>query len=178
MVILGFGCAGKGDEPVSHKPPDSTKGTFAFVEKDAKKGVLRGTYTLKGYTIKFEVIRGAETPPEAVKIYPGVASHQIDVRVCDAENYCFINGTGGHGLADSSWITPNQERQPASEEASQNFRATWGLHQEIDMQATGTFSGLEEEVSMLKFATDQPPDTQQGIPPEYDPLHKYTPVSL
>lgn len=177
-VLFGLGCSGKIENTSSQEAPSSeATGTLTWIEKDPIKGVIRGTYSLDQHEIKFEVLRGEETPESAKKIYPGVASHAIDIRVCDAQNFCFINGAGGHALQESTWISPDQNREPTSEEAAKNFQAVWALHQTLKQEPTETYAGLEEEISALDFATNQPPETTNGIPPEYDPLHRYTPSS-
>lgn len=177
LVMFGVGCGGRVEPAREQSAEREQVGTISFVEKDAQKGVLRGTYALDGYTIKFEVLRGAETPPDAMKIYPAVTSHAIEVRVCDEQNFCFINGTGGHGMTSSTWITENPNYEPSTDESEKNFKSLWELHQDLDLQASGTFDGLNEELQSLKDASNQPPDTWKGVPPEYDPLHKYTPSS-
>lgn len=173
-MIFGFGCSGRVEEAPQEgniSPAESTTGTLVFVEKDATKGILRGTYTLEGHEIKFEVIRGEATPPEAMKIYPGVTSHSIDVRLCGAHNFCFINGAGSHSLANDDWIQQDINYEPTSEDSIKNFKSAWGLHNDLDRQATGTFDGLIEEVQILKEATNQPPETINAIPEEYDPYN-------
>lgn len=170
LVIFGVGCGGAVEEPqkVAEVAP---AGTITFAEKDPEKGILRGSYEHQGYVIRFEVIRGAKTPQQALLIYPGVTSHSIDVRICDSQNYCFINGAGGHALADESWIKEDSTKDPTTEQSEQNFESVWGLHNDLDLQPIGTFDGLTEEVQSLKDASNQPPDTWKGIPPEYDPYH-------
>jgi hypothetical protein len=177
LVIFGAGCGGNVEEPQKVIEDREPAGTITFVEKDAMRGVIRGTYNLEGYETRFEVIRGDATPPEAMNIYPGVTSHSIDVRVCDSQNFCFINGTSGHGLTSSDWIIEDSNREPTSDESAKNFKNIWSLHQEISRAPTGTFDGLEEEIQSLLDATNQPPESTNGIPPEYDP-YQLKPKSL
>jgi len=173
LTIFGVGCGGQVEESSrTETMTPATVGTLAFETKDPQTGVVRGTYEYQGHRIKFEVIRGEKTPLEALLIYPGVTSHSIDVRVCDDHDYCFINGAGGHTLADQSWIQENQNDVPTGDRGLKNFQTAWELRNDLGKQPLGAFDGLEEEIQSLKDATNQPPDTWQGIPPEYDPLHK------
>jgi hypothetical protein len=168
LVIFVIGCGGNVEEPRQDTERE-TAGTITYTEKNPENGILRGTYTRNDHTISFEVIRGEETSPEAMLIYPGVTSHSIDVRICDESGFCFINGAGGHALADER---ERSERLPTSEASRKNFESAWALHGDLDLQIDGTFDGLEEEVQSLKDATNQPPDTWRGIPPEFDPLNQ------
>lgn len=164
LITLGAGCAGKTNSTTEQQ----AAGVLTFAEKDASKGILRGTYELQGNTITFNVVRGEATTAETKQIYPGVTSHSIDVQICDPNGFCFINGASGHALTKST----STNNVPDGAQALKNFQATWALHNDLEKQDVKTFIGLNEELQSLEDASNQPPDTWSGPPPEFDPLNK------
>lgn len=169
LVIFGFGCGGNVEGPGTESESVSA-GTITYTELNPDLGIIRGEYAYHDHVIRFDVTRGEETPPEALLVYPGIASHEVSVRICDTEGFCFINGTGGHGFEDTGEVDPS-ETTPSSERSYKNFESAWSLHGDLTVPSIEMPNGLEEETRALFDATNQPPDTWQHIPPEYDPLN-------
>jgi len=165
IVILGVGCGGRADEQdTSNHSTETTStasGALSLTAKDPEKGLLSGTFEYNGYTIRFDVARGEEME----KFYQseGNPTHQIDARLCDERHYCFFEQAGGHAFANSDWISNNENNSPTSEQALQNNRTTWQLHQHLLSIGKNGFLGLEEEYQVLLYSTDIPPE-EWGLP--------------
>lgn len=160
LVIFGVGCGGAVEEPqkVTEVAPE---GTLTFTAKDPEKGLLSGTFEYDGYTIRFDVARG----PEMAWWYQtkGNPIHQSDARLCDMRHYCFHERAGGHAFADPDWVPINENNSPTSEQAIQNSRTTWKLHQYLLSIGNADFQDLEEEYQILLTSTNLPPE-QWGLP--------------
>jgi hypothetical protein len=156
MVIFGVGCGGVVDQSQKTATERKPTGTISFTEKDPEKGILRGTYTLDGYTIKFEAIRGQKNPPLSKIIDPESPEYAVDGRFCDGEGYCFANALGGHAFANSDWIK-EKETEPTQSESLENNKALWAFHQDLQLlRQTDVLKDFPDELEMLDGLSNMP----------------------
>lgn len=158
MVVFGAGCGGKAENQTAVESEGSASGTIQFLEKDAQKGIIRGTYDYQGHVIKFEVVRGNENPILARLFEPDAPSHSIDFRLCDDRGWCFVNKAGGHSLTNPDWIKEDANAIPDDEQALKNAAARWALHHDLGLLDQKEFEGLGEEYQSFSDGTNEPPE--------------------
>lgn len=152
-LLLGAGCGGATEETTKQETQSATTiGTFAFTVKDPEKGIIKGTYTLEGHTIIFEVMRGEKNPLLSKFIDPGAPDYAIDAQFCDKQNYCFVQQAGGHSLADPNWTQPS-DKAPTLESITASNKALRSFNSDIktiEKQDIHFFDGLTEEAKTLE----------------------------
>jgi len=103
-ACAAFGCAAE-DEHAG-----AASGALSVVERDDAAGALALGYQEGERTIRYEMRLGPamETPPSAedLAINPDLPTHEVDVRVLDADGKPFVTQMGGHAFIDPSWGTP------------------------------------------------------------------------
>lgn len=77
----------------------------------AEEGVLRGTFSQDGVTIRFEAIRG-ERHPDEVTADESAPEYAVDARFYMASGASFLTSSGGHGLEQEEWVREDASFDP------------------------------------------------------------------
>lgn len=156
LTLLGTGCVAS--MPDARLEGSEPLGVIAFTERDADRGVLRGTYEYDGYVISFEAIRG-ESNPMWDLTGPRFAT---DARLYDGEDFSFALQGGGHTVENGDWASAGVP--PDDERAFLNQQAAWALRQDLGALDLTDLVGLEEQIDALRGLSDVPHPSSGELP--------------